>query len=164
MIGAVRAWLISLISISLFLALAQTMIPAGSLRKIGGFIGGLLLIVALIRPILGVNLENLTPGLESWTEELEQRQAELESNQAGALESIIVRRTQAYIWDKAEKLGLTDEIQKIEIVTEMGTEGVPIPTKILISCISGKTYPELERFLSEELGIPAERQVWNGQE
>ena len=48
MMAAVREWLVSLVAVSLFLSLAQSLIPEGTLRKISSFAGGLLLLAALL--------------------------------------------------------------------------------------------------------------------
>ena len=53
MIGAVRVWLTSIVMVTLLLSVAQTLIPEGTIRKIAGFTGGLILLVALLRPVLG---------------------------------------------------------------------------------------------------------------
>ena len=52
MIGAVRSWLTSIAAVTLILTVSQTLVPEGTLRKITGFTGGLLLLAALLQPAL----------------------------------------------------------------------------------------------------------------
>ena len=47
MIAGVRSWLTSITAVTLMLTVVQTLVPEGTLRKISGFTGGLLLLAAL---------------------------------------------------------------------------------------------------------------------
>ena len=59
MMEAVREWLTSLVLVSLLLSVAQSLIPEGTLRRAASFTGGLILLFALLRPVLGADLEHL---------------------------------------------------------------------------------------------------------
>ena len=116
------------------------------------------LLAVLLRPALGADLSALTVSLEDWTEQVEQRTAELEQAQTNALAEGIEERTAAYISDKAATLGLTVTAR---VETETGEDGIPIPSAVEVD---GPRSPELETYIAQELGIPPERQVWNGQD
>ena len=45
---AAREWLTAVVTVTLLLSVVQTLVPEGSLRKIAGFTGGLLLLAVLI--------------------------------------------------------------------------------------------------------------------
>ena len=89
---------------------------------------------------------------------IEERQAELEDAEDEALAQGIAERTAAYISDKAAGLGLTVTVR---VETAPGADGTPLPERVYLE---GTRSEELSAWLAEELGIPAERQVWNGQE
>ena len=59
MMEAVRAWLTSVVLVSVLLSAAQSLIPPGTVRKAAGFTGGLILLLVLLRPVLGADLEHL---------------------------------------------------------------------------------------------------------
>ena len=129
MIGLIRQWLTAVVLVTMLLSVAQTLVPEGTVRKITSFIGGLLLLVVMLQPLLRTDLGQ---G--------------------------IAERTAAYISDKAAGLGLTVTVR---VETEPGADGTPLPERVYLE---GTKSEELSHWLAEELGIPAERQVWNGQE
>lgn len=54
MMEAVRAWLTSVVLVSVLLSAAQSLIPPGTVRKAAGFTGGLILLLVLLRPVLSM--------------------------------------------------------------------------------------------------------------
>ena len=155
---AVREWLTAVVTVTLLLSVVQTLVPEGSLRKIAGFTGGLLLLAVLLRPVTEIDLSGLDTEMEDWARTIGERQEELSAEQEEALASGIAERTASYISDKAEKLGL--EV-KIRVETETGGDGVPVPVR---AEIDGPWSGELSSYMAETLGISRERQVWHGRE
>ena len=92
--------------LSLIHILAQTLVPEGTVRKITSFIGGLLLLLVMLQPLLRTDLGSLRIHAEDYAAAFEERQAELESAENEALAQGIAERTAAYISDKANTLGL----------------------------------------------------------
>ena len=158
MIGAVREWLTAIVVVTMLISVVQSLIPEGSIRKAASFTGGLVLLAALLRPVLGADLEKLDLDLSRYQEEVEQRQTALEETEEKELAARIAERTAAYISDKADTLGLTGEIR---VKTRTGEAGVPLPWSVEVDCARSA---ELESWLEGELGIPKERQVWHGRE
>lgn len=157
MIGLIRQWLTAVVLVTMLLSVAQTLVPEGTVRKITSFIGGLLLLLVMLQPLLRTDLGSLRIHAEDYAA-IEERQAELESAENEALAQGIAERTAAYISDKAAGLGLTVTVR---VETEPGADGTPLPERVYLE---GTKSEELSDWLAEELGIPAERQVWNGQE
>ena len=158
MIGLIRQWLTAVVLVTMRLSVAQTLVPEGTVRKITSFIGGLLLLVVMLQPLLRTDLGSLRIHAEDYAAAIEERQVELESAENEALAQGIAERTAAYISDKAAGLGLTVTVR---VETEPGADGTPLPERVYLE---GTKSEELSHWLAEELGIPAERQVWNGQE
>ena len=155
MIGAVRSWLTSIVSVTLILTVVQTLVPEGTLKKITGFTGGLLLLAALLQPVLRADLEGLELDLSAYGGAIEARQAELEAAGKEELAAIIAGRTAAYISDKADALGLEVSVR---VETEPGEEGTPLPVS---AELEGPYSQDLADWIAGERGIPAERQVWH---
>ena len=153
---AAREWLTAVVTVTLLLSVVQTLVPEGSLRKIAGFTGGLLLLAVLLRPAAEIDLSGL--DMEDWARTIGERQEELSAEQEEALASGIAERTASYISDKAEELGL--EV-KVRVETETGGDGVPVP---VLAEIDGPWSGELSSYMAETLGISRERQVWHGRE
>ena len=78
MMAAARAWLTAVVSVTLLLSVVQTLTPKGSLREIASFVGGLLLLAVLLRPLGSVDLSAVSLNLDAYRQTVEQRQAELE--------------------------------------------------------------------------------------
>ena len=103
-------------------------------------------------------MSRLELRLHTYEAAIQDRQQELEENGKTELAKLIEERTAAYISDKAAGLGLTVTVR---VETEPGADGTPLPERVYLE---GTKSEELSHWLAEELGIPAERQVWNGQE
>ena len=155
MIGAVRAWLTSIVMVTLLLSVAQTLIPEGTIRKIAGFTGGLILLVALLRPVLGADLERLHLDLGDYERAIEERQEELASAGNAELKALIESQTAAYISDKANALGLEVTVR---VEAEAGADGIPVPAA---ADIQGARSEELASAVEQDLGIPRARQSWH---
>ena len=155
MIGALREWLTSIVVVTLLLSVAQTLVPERSIRRVASFVGGLILLAALLRPVLGTDLERLQLDLGGYEQELKNAREELASSRETELTERIEERTAAYISDKADALGLKVAV-RVEAAT--GPDGVSLPEKVELT---GPYSRELADFMTRELGIPAERQVWH---
>ena len=90
-----------------------------------------------------------------FVEAVEQRQAELEASQKEELASLIESEMETYISDKAKSMSLT---LRVQVTAEPDGSGVPVPVR---AELTGPRSEELSRWLDAELGLPAERQVWN---
>lgn len=155
MIGALREWLTSIVVVTLLLSVAQTLVPEGSIRRVASFVGGLILLAVLLRPVLGTDLERLQLDLGGYEQELKNAREELASSRETEMTERIEERTAAYISDKADALGLKVAV-RVEAAT--GPDGVSLPEKVELT---GPYSRELADFMTRELGIPAERQVWH---
>ena len=154
MMAAARTWLTAVVSVTLLLSVVQTLIPKGSLREIASFVGGLLLLAVLLRPLGSVDLSAVSLDLAPYRQTVEQRQAELEQEGQKELIGLIEAELGSYIWDKAADLGLTLQVQ---VTAEPDGSGVPAPVSVELT---GPKSEALSRWLETELGVPAERQVW----
>lgn len=56
MIGLIRQWLTAVVLVTMLLSVAQTLVPEGTVRKITSFIGGLLLLLVMLQPLLRTDL------------------------------------------------------------------------------------------------------------
>ena len=156
MIAAVRGWLTSIAAVTLMLTVVQTLVPEGTIKKIAGFTGGLLLLAALLQPALKTDLGRLRLDFSDYEKAIETRAEELDAAGKDELAFIIEARTAAYISDKADALGLRVAAR---VETEPGADGeTPLPASV---DLTGPYSRELADWIAVELGIPAERQVWH---
>ena len=153
--AAAREWLTAVAAVTLLLSVAQLLVPPGNLREIASFVGGLILLAAMMQPLLKIDLSDIQMDFSSYQGAVEQRQAELENTQKEELTSLIEAETEAYISDKAKSMGLT---LKVRVTAEADEGGMPVPVRVEIT---GPWSGGLSGWLETELGLPAERQVWN---
>ena len=50
MMESLRTWLSSIVAVTLLIAMAESLVPEGTMRRVAGFTGGLVLLLALVRP------------------------------------------------------------------------------------------------------------------
>ena len=158
MIGALRTWLLSIIAAGLVLSILYALLPKGRLRPIVRTAGGVVLMLVILRPLTELDLEGFAVSYDDYAREIRELTEQYRAADTAELAAIIERETAAYISDKAATLGLTVTAR---VETETGEDGIPIPSAVEVD---GPRSPELETYIAQELGIPPERQVWNGQE
>ena len=149
-----RAWLLGIVLTSLAGGLARQLAPQGREQAMVRLAAGLLLAAAILRPLAGQrwDAEALLPDMPDLR--AGEQAAAYQKNQQDALSAIIAEKTEAYIWDKANQLGLDCTVS---VSTAPGESGVPLPESAVIH---GTYSGELARCMEEEVGIPAEKQIW----
>lgn len=130
-----------------------------------GFLGsdmklltGLLMALALVSPWVNIPLDRLF----GWTEDIE-ADAEVivqqgENSGQETYRQVIKQRLESYIQDEAQELGL-----ELSVSLTLAPEGTPLP---VAAELSGNISPYLKEkmtlFLTNELGIAREDQIWIG--
>ncbi len=149
-----RAWLLGIVLTALAGGLARQLAPRGREQAVVRLVSGLLLTLAILRPLAEWRWDG-----SGWDPGALERQAEEQAenfrkNQQDTLSAIIEERTEAYIWDKANQLGLRCTA---EVTAAAGESGIPLP----VSAVIRGPYDEaLARCIEEEVGIPAEKLIW----
>ena len=154
MMEVIRTWLLSVSCAALLLALADALMPKGTVKKVGKLTGGLILFLAVVSPVARLDEWDLAGWIGSYRAQAAMAAVRLEETDANLLESIIAEETAAYIVDKAAALGLETEA---EVRVAPDGEGVPLPREVRLTIPRDSA---LSDWLAEELGIPAEAQYW----
>lgn len=152
-----KQWLLGIVLTAFAGGLARQLAPQGREQAMVRLVSGLLLTLALLRPVAdltGAAWEG--EALEAWNlRPRTQEQAALyRKNQQQTLAAIIAEKTEAYIWDKANRLGLTCEVT---VTTAAGESGIPLPETVTVR---GPYSEALAVCIEEEVGIPAEKTIW----
>ena len=103
----VRAWLLSLIAVSLLCASAGALMPKGAVRQVGRLVCGLVMLAAILSPVARLDAAEGRRWLAGYFASVEQRRAGLEETVNNQMKHIIEGEYAAYIVDKAAELGLT---------------------------------------------------------
>ena len=148
-----KSWLLGIVLTSLAGGLARQLAPQGKEQVMVRLAGGLLLALAILRPLAAQDWADLElPAVPTF--QTGEQAAVYRKNQQDALSAIIAEKTEAYIWDKANRLGLTCTVT---VTTAAGESGIPLPDAAVIR---GPYSGELARRIEEEVGIPAEKLIW----
>ena len=161
MMAAARAWLTAVVSVTLLLSVIQMLTPKGSLREITSFVGGLLLLAVLLRPLGSVDLSAVSLNLDAYRQTVEQRQAELEQEGQKELVGLIEAELESYISDKAEDLGIRCTVA----VETREQDGYPVPWAVTVrGSLTAEQREALIRRIEADFAIPAERQTYHMEE
>ena len=144
-----RSWLLSVTACAVLVSIVQQLTDGGAMKKIVRFVGGMVLMLAMLRPLLSLTFD--LPELDGghYREAVEALNAEQDS----ALGDSIAAQTQAYIEDKASSLGLS---VRAEVQTAL-RDGVPFPDSVTLY---GENSAALGAYIVQELGIAEENQLW----
>lgn len=154
---AIGKYLISVAAAAMLLSLVQSILPKGPVRRVAGFVGGLLVVLAVLSPVVSVDHDTLAQSIG-------QLQVETQAIEAGAiranrelLSDIIKQRCETYIWDKANELGADLEVS----VTLSQDDEYPYPVSVVLT---GSVTPEqrlrLTENISRDMGISSRQQEW----
>lgn len=150
-----RTWMLGVTATALILALLHVLVPKGTIRTIAQFTGGLIFILVILRPLLQIDLGQWKWQYQAYTEEINEQIQTYQQEQQEEIRTIIEERTAAYISDK----GLTWGIRCHPVVTTYLQDNVPYPDEVTLDTAWNEA---LSRYMTEELGIPAEKQHWQG--
>ena len=154
MIGVVREWLTTVVTVTLLVSVVQMLIPEGTLRKNESFISGLILLVVLLRPLLGMESKTLQMDFAAYERDYSQIHQEFMREGQAVWKQEVERELSERICQQA---ALWELAVMADVETTVGEEGFPIPTGVVLRC---SYHAALSDWLESELGIPAERQFW----
>lgn len=157
MTAAVRAYLLSIAAAALLLALVQALLPQGAVKRTATMAGSLLVILAVLSPLAKLDYDSLARSISKLQVETESLRTGIEVGNRELMAGIIKQRCETYILDKAGQMGLTLEV---EITL---SEGVDYPYPVSVTLRGAATEAQkrtLTAYITENLGIPAERQEW----
>lgn len=148
-----KEWLLGVTAAALAVSLAQALTPEGTVKKIGRLVGGLVLLLAAVRPLMG--WEGAPLGSLSLSPEPSAVEEGARSGEQ-VMKTLIAQKAGAYIVDKGQSLGISCTA---EVGVAVDSSGWPVPWE---ATVSGEWTQAQKKALSqaveEELGIPAQRQ------
>lgn len=153
---AVRGYLISLVAACMICAVSTALVKNGRMHKIVRFLGGILIALAAVTPLLSLRLDDLTGYLAEFDREYSLDVEGIEETTQSLLRKHIKQTAQTYIESKAEKLGASIQA---EVTLDDGEYPKPIAARI-----TGTLTPEqlaaLSQYMTEALGIAQTAQEW----
>ena len=154
MIDAFRTWILGVVLTAFASGVARQLVSGAREQTAIRFVSGLLMVLALLRPLASISLEEKSIAVGNFYEAGRQQVNEYTEICEMTLSGIIEEKTASYIWDKATELGLECSVVVDTAVTE---GGIPLPDTVYLT---GAYSDALAAWLEEVVGIPAEKQIW----
>jgi len=159
MIEAIGDWITSLSAgamiVSCICALAK-----GPLKRTVRFAGGMLLVILLISPLKDLDIEDVSFFTQQYRAEYEDFAEKNIYSAAPQIKLIIEGRTETYILQRAESLGIDCEVV---VRAKTAEDGYPYPVAlegVYKAGTDNDALAELQRIIESELAIERKDQIW----
>ena len=124
-------------------------------EKVLSLVCGIFLLATALEPLDMLQMPSFANGTGQIEAQAQQVVDKAQAEASAQMAAIITQQTQSYILDKADTLGVC-----LEVGVELNEEMVPWRVTM-----TGEASPyarqRLEGIIQDDLGIPAERQVWS---
>jgi len=152
----IRNWLMGVTCASIVMAVAETLAPEGSIRRICRLAGGLVIVLAAINPILKLDEGVLSRALTEYRIAAQDYGDALVEKNNSLYKTIIEENTAAYILDKAEELGISC---RAEVIFAYDEQGNPYPSEVnIFGQLTQLQKEQLSRIIEADLGVLPEHQ------
>lgn len=155
--NSVRRYLLCMAAASVLYGLLSVLLGSDRMKRTLRFSGTLVLLLCVMAPVLRIDPAQIAKAFSSAVITSEQARTGVDLKGQDIQTAIITRRCREYISDKILELGMMVEFS----LTMNDEQGISYPYQIEIRG-SADDYKKdrLSAFLSAELGIPQDRQVW----
>ena len=158
MMDAFRVWLMGLMAVALILTVLSSVLPEGSVKKIAGVTGGLVLLMVILQGAERLDLGKLQLSYDDYSRQINEQIKAFQEKNSRDMDLLIQERCSAYISEQAQSLGLSCTPQ---VQTAWTEEDIPVPTGVILDI---PYHAELGEIIERNLGIKAEKQVWSTSE
>lgn len=153
----ISQYFIRLTGSALICASLGILMPAkGTVGNVMKLLRGIFMVLCLIQPLTDLSLDSWQDYWKDFRDEGTYFAAQGETSSRNAMAAIITERTQTYIQDKAASLGA-------DIAAEvfLSADAIPVPCGVTVTGdLSPYAKAELSDYITDELGIPREAQIW----
>ncbi len=158
MMAALQDWTLRLCGAALAAGAALALCPSGMPRRVLRLACGLLMAVVLLSPVADLDWGNYAADLAAYRQMAQEAVLRGEEAVSAGSRSIIEQECAAYVWDKAEELGVA--LEEVTVSAAWSSEGVWYPAEISLRAPAGRS-PALAAMIAGDLGIPEDEQKWS---
>ena len=159
MIHSLKEWITGITYVSLIAGIMIAVTPKGKPKQIAKFAGGLLLMIAFLKPMLSAGHDTAS-FFTVISNEKEEYRKQFERDRETALNSIIEQKTAAYILDKARELGIAD--CRISLRLQANDNQYAYPYEVWVTAtVSNEQHIALAEIIEKEIGIASSMQHWS---
>lgn len=156
MIEFIKIWVTGMTAAAVVVAVANCLTPEGTVKKIGKMVGGLIMMIAVLQPVLKLDLDDLSGILTKYRMEAEVSSSVLESENQRLMKIIIEDKTKTYILDRAGELGI-----KCNALVEcsLNDQGNLYPSSVTVSGdLTDAEIAKMKKMIEEELAVAEQNQ------
>lgn len=152
---AIREYLLSVIAAAILSGIAVSLLgKKGTIGATVKLLSGVVMILTVAGPLADIRLDGQLALFSELTDDAYVASGENSAREAMA--EIIKAKTEAYILDKAEELGVT-----LSVTVSLSQEQIPTPSAVILTGnVSPYAKQSLAQMLVEDLGISTEAQTW----
>ena len=152
-----------LCGLSLFCGIALGLMPEGGVKKAASIAWTVVLVMTVLLPLGTLDVSQYSLELAKYREMGEQLEERGDAVRDSMSRTVIEQECEAYIMDKAEAMGIT--VDTVKVRAFWSSEGVWVPESAEIRSGCGESEKKrLSDLIFADLGIPAEKQEWSGNE
>ena len=152
--GGIKGYLVAIVAACMLTVVASVLVQKSPLKKIVRLIGGILILLVAVTPLLRLDLTQIVDILQNGEYSFDT--SAMEQKRQALLEDHIKQTTEAYIENEAACLGAT--VQAKVTLTE---EEYPVPYHaILIGSVDTGQMNALTAYMETCLGIARTEQEW----
>ncbi|MFI3252880.1 MAG: hypothetical protein R3Y63_00865 [Eubacteriales bacterium] len=144
-------WLLGVTGTTLVIAVIDGFTPSGAVKPVGRLIGGLVLFLMVVKPLVSLSPESLTDISGAWQKSYESESEEMKNYYNEQLKSIIEMELASYIVDKATAEGIT-----CHAVVHCVLEEVYAPYFVELEGIPSPWHSFFITMIVEDLGVQAD--------
>lgn len=157
MVEFLGKWLMGVTCAALILALAEGLSPEGGPKRAARLAGGLLLLLAVVKPLLELDGSAITQAMTEYRLDAEISAQALEGENKTLMKDIIETQSAAYIQDKAAALGISCQVR----VEADKAADYPVPKVVTVTgSLSREQRQKLTEQIEADFAIPADRQYY----
>lgn len=156
--AGIRNYFITLIASCILIAAILSVLPSGPIQRTARLTGGILLLLAAIRPLPGIDWENVLQQIALPSELPVSVSIDLENENDSIARDIIKSSCEKYILDKAADRGIP--LHSADVTLD-GADSAPLP--VAVTVFGAFTKQQRQAFSDEirdALGIQTENQTW----
>ena len=154
LMGGIKGYLVAIVAACMLTVVASVLVQKSPLKKIVRLIGGILILLVAVTPLLRLDLTQIVDILQNGEYSFDT--SDMEQKRQALLEDHIKQTTEAYIENEAARLGAT--VQAKVTLTE---EEYPVPYHaILIGSVDTGQMNALTAYMETCLGIARTEQEW----
>ena len=152
-----KAYILSMIAAAVLSAIVKAFVDNKTATgKLIGLLCGVVLVISIVNPMVNIKFNNLSAYFRSISADAEGYIRDGTDAAEKSVADIIKSRTEAYILDKADQMGLD-----ISVEVELDEDIDSIPCGVTINGIVSPYAKEvISEYMEETLGITRENQKW----